>query len=155
MLTSHEIKYYIQGLGRLTKPVLKLLAVVACSSRVSEEPLRMTQEDDRIGKRAPEIRAEMYKQADAALDMPEDQLTIMAHLGDMSVMELRNEVSLSVAVQVSYSERRLRQFDRNHWPLTRGNVLQNLRDHRAKPEKDIDGEVALRIRKLLQFGGTP
>ena len=79
----------------------------------------------------------MYEQAEAALNMQVDQLTIMARLGDMSEMELLNEVSLSVAVQVSYAERRLREFDRRHWPLTRGNVLQNLREHQAKPEKDI------------------
>ena len=82
-------------------------------------------------------------------------MTIMARLGNMSEMELLNEVSLSVAAQVSYAERRLREFDQLHWPLTRGDVLQNLREHQAKPENDIDGEVALRIHKLLKLGVTP
>ena len=50
MSQKRESKYYIQGLGNLTKPVSRLLAVVACSSRVSEEPLRLMQVDDRIGK---------------------------------------------------------------------------------------------------------
>ena len=74
----------------------------------------MTQVDDRIGQRSPEIRAEMYKQAEAALNMQGDRLTIMARLGDMSELELLNEVSLSIAVQVSYAERQLREFDREH-----------------------------------------
>jgi len=140
--------YYIKGFLRLTVGVKKMFALTAATSRVSDVPLRILKEDDRLVKRLPDIDQAMADAAEYSLTLPEwiiDRLAKMAH---QSRSEFRTDALQSVICQLGYARWRLRPARGLPWRLARGDVLANLEAFRREP-RPAHCEPAQRIHDLL------
>ena len=153
MNTSREIKFYIQGFRRLSPRIRRFMAVIASTSSVSEAPLAMIREDDRLALRYPEIIALMDKHAHEALHLPSVVLKILCEHGQVSTSTLLDDNMQSVTVQLAYIRLRVKFLEEEPWTLCRGDVVSNLEALRQRPEPA--GEVPKKIHRLLMLGHSP
>ena len=150
---KHSHKYHLSGFERLDAGIKRMLAITACSSLVSEKPLALLLQDNRLALTLPDIDREMDEQATKVLTIPEHTIAELARTADMSCTELRDGNCQSVDVQMVYARHGLREVRQQPWTLCRGDVVQNLNDLHAgaKPTE----EVSARIWDLLEMGETP
>ena len=146
-------KYHLSGFNRLNDKIKRMLAVVTCTSRVSEKPLALLLKDNRLALTLPAVDQAIDTWSKKATDLPEHTLEVLALTAGMSTTELRDGNFHSVETQVAYARHGLLEARGLPWSLARGDVVHNLRTLKAGP-KPVE-EVAGRIWDLMDLGETP
>lgn len=142
-------KYYIQGFDKLSKRVKRMMVVVACSSRVSENFLKLVLADDRLPQRLATIDEQMREDVSFVEGIPKSVLAILSSICDTPATALRDEILASTQTQVGYLQVRLRQVSRLPWSLVGGDVTAKLQSLREGPVPEE--ETSQKIYKLLHM----
>ena len=142
-------KYYLSGWSRLDSDILKMCCIIICSSMVSESVLASLLKDDRVAHNLEKLDGIMKGASDHALGLSDSVLSLLFEICDASVSWLRDQVATSVAVQVGYTEAKLRDARGLPWCLGRGDVHHNFQclAWQAKPFEP----VARKIYALMQL----
>ena len=101
--------YYISGFQRLSHVVRRMMALTCATSLVTDEPLAIAKEDDRLVKRLPDIDAALMNNAMFCVTLPEWIIKVLADMGGQSPSEFRTDLFQSVISQLAYVRMRLRE----------------------------------------------
>ena len=116
---------------------------------VSESVLASLLKDDPVALNLEKVDGIIKAASDHVLGLTDSVLSLLADMCDASVSWLRDQVATSVAIQVGYTEAKLREARGLPWCLGRGDVHLNLEGlaRQARPCEP----VARKIYALMQL----
>jgi hypothetical protein len=142
--------YYIGGFSNLSKDVIRMCTLIACSGHISDSILLMVMEDDRIPKNIDRIDADLNSELLYVSSVEDGVLDMVSAATDIPRRILRDEVVQAAAVQAGYLLRRLRPARLPPWTLLAGDVKQNL--GRLSEGELPEEPTTAKIYQLLSMG---
>lgn len=146
-----ESTYYIAGYQNLDESLMCMVVTCACSASISEVPLRMVLEDDRLPRLLPHLDAAVATERDIILGRAVSTYEFLGHACGLSGKSILHRVSQAVLVQLGYAARRLRTCRELPWSLVGGDVSSKLQRLKESPEPTHDS-VSWKIHRLLHAG---
>ena len=143
--------YYINGFTRLSPQIKKMACIVSATCEISDGPMHLMLEDDRLVKHLGKVDAEQATHARLAWTLADHVVSILATLCECSVSELRTDIAQAVLVQLAYARARLRVARGLPWCLAQGDMADNLEKFRSEP-RPVHCEVSQRIHDLMHTG---
>ena len=150
LATPGTSTYHLRGFGFLDAEALRMTAVFAISSAVSDSALSMLLADDRLPLILQDFENDVREEAELVENLQDNTIAAVATACGVSTSLLRDQAAKSAWVQASFLIERVRAAHEPPWSLVLKPPDEALHEieHGERPEE----EVTQKLYDLLQLG---